>query len=368
MESTTHPLAHEDSGVRRHEHTSDDPPPEAFPLARGEITILAVVNVVLRNGVLIAAIALSVAATVVVSSVLQPRTYAASVSFMPYEMEAGQDQFSRLTAQLGLSLPGGRSGHSSQFYADLLSSRTILEQAVDARYPISTPTGRVQTTLIDFYVEDETDDPVSTAVRELRERMSITVNSGTGVVQFSVRAPSPELAEAIATRVVDLVNGFNLERRQSRARQEREFVADRLEELRGDLRQSELTLQQFLERNRNFENSPQLAFEHDRLRRQVQMRQQLVTDMATAYEQARIAEVRNTPVITVIDAPDGSGRPYPRRTVWKGLLALVLGAMVGVFLAFARELLRHLRQRYPEDFRETAWLLKSIPRRFGRSF
>ena len=42
----------------------------------------------------------------------------------------------------------------------------------------------------------------------------------------------------------------------------------------------------FLVENRQFSNSPQLIFEHDRLERQVTMRQELVTAMAQAYEQA----------------------------------------------------------------------------------
>ena len=45
-------------------------------------------------------------------------------------------------------------------------------------------------------------------------------------------------------------------------------------------------------------------FGHDRLERQVSVRQELVTAMAQAYEQARVDEVRNAPVITVIDQPE----------------------------------------------------------------
>ncbi len=52
-------------------------------------------------------------------------------------------------------------------------------------------------------------------------------------------------------------------------------------------------------------------FEHDRLERPVSMRQELVTAMAQAYEQARVDEVRNTPVITVIDQPESLSSDKP---------------------------------------------------------
>ena len=82
-------------------------------------------------------------------------------------------------------------------------------------------------------------------------------------------------------------------------------------------------------------NSPQLTFENDRLERQVFMRQELVTAMAQAYEQARIDEVRNTPLITVIDRPEPAALPDPRWLL-EIVLGLSLGMMVGFGLAFVR--------------------------------
>jgi len=67
------------------------------------------------------------------------------------------------------------------------------------------------------------------------------------------------------------------------------------------------------------------------------MRQELVTAMAQAYEQARIDEVRNTPLITVIDQPVPPALPEPRGWLLKFLLGLILGLLTGSVLAFIRE-------------------------------
>src|SRR2546428_650042 len=96
-----------------------------------------------------------------------------------------------------------------------------------------------------------------------------------------------------------LVNTFNLERRQSRAAQEKRFVETRRTEARDELQVAEDRLKSFLERNRDYRNSPQLVFDQERLAREVALRQQLLTSLSQAYEQARIDEVRDTPVITV---------------------------------------------------------------------
>ena len=60
------------------------------------------------------------------------------------------------------------------------------------------------------------------------------------------------------------------------------------------------------------------------------LRQQVFTTLAQSYEQARISEVRNTPVITVISAPEGSAA-----RVRKPLPMALVGGLIGLLLALA---------------------------------
>jgi uncharacterized protein involved in exopolysaccharide biosynthesis len=77
-----------------------------------------------------------------------------------------------------------------------------------------------------------------------------------------------------------------------------------------------------------------LSFVYDRLVNNVTLRQQIYTSVAQAYEQARIDEVRDTPVITVVEAPLLPAKPDPRpffRMLVAGLLiALVVARVLGV--------------------------------------
>jgi uncharacterized protein involved in exopolysaccharide biosynthesis len=152
--------------------------------------------------------------------------------------------------------------------------------------------------------------------------------------------------------MVDLVNRFNLERRQSNASQEREFIEGQLSRAESALHAAEDSLRRFLEQNRNYQNSPSLRFRHERLQRRVSLRQQVFSSLSESYQQARIDEVRNTPVITVVQPPELPARPDPRQLLLKGALGLVLGGMLGVFGAFGHEMMTATRQRDPDDYAE----------------
>ena len=170
------------------------------------------------------------------------------------------------------------------------------------------------------------------------------------------------MSAAIGGRLLDLISAFDSETRQSQATAERKFAEERLGELRREITVAEDSLKGFLVENRQFSNSPQLTFEHDRLQRQVGMRQELVTAMAQAHEQARIDEVRNTSVITVIDQPEPPALPDSRGTLVKLLLGLILGLMAGLGLAFIREFGERAKNEESEAYGEFQQVLKGAKR------
>ena len=93
-------------------------------------------------------------------------------------------------------------------------------------------------------------------------------------------------------------------------------------------------MQQFLQRNRDLLNSPELTFQRDRLQREVSMQQEVFTSLAQALEQAKIEEVRDTPVLTLVEEPELPVRPDRLRLIVKGGMALLGGLMLGCLLAF----------------------------------
>jgi uncharacterized protein involved in exopolysaccharide biosynthesis len=246
-----------------------------------------------------------------------------------------------LARQFGVDLGGGGSDQSPQFYVDLLRRPTILRKAVETTYNATDADGRLRRgTLIDFYgVADSKDMPAwQEAVLDLRSDLVASVNRQSGVIQVSVTAASPALAEQVAERLLVLVTDFNLTTRQHRAEEEARFVGGQLDRARKQLLAAENDLQNFLVRNRVFQNSPELTFQHDRLERIVEMRQEVYTSLLGAHEQSRIDALRDTPALTVIDHPAGSAQPQARGTVLRVVLVFVFGVALASVLALILEL------------------------------
>ena len=78
---------------------------------------------------------------------------------------------------------------------------------------------------------------------------------------------------------------------------------------------------------------------HDGLQREVMLRQSVLTTLVQSYEQARISEVRDTPVITVLYTPFVPAGPDDLRLELVVALGLLAGGMAGIIFAFLIEAL-----------------------------
>lgn len=326
-----------------------------------ELILIQLLNIVLRNRRLLVWSASMLFLVVVSLTLVLPRTYTAAVSFMP-NSPGGGGTMSALAAQYGFSLPASEAGLTADFYSDLLQSRPLLLDVIDAEYedvPVRTGIIKGESvksgTLVELLDIDTESYPVARefALRRLRKMVSVSIGRFSGVVRFSVSAPSAHLSHEIAQRMLELIHEFNNNRRQSQASAERYFAEERLQAARVELRAAEDELQAFLQRNRVVQ-SAELLFEQDRLQREIVIRQQVVATLTQAYERARIDEVRDTPVITVVQAPEVPALPNRRYLILKGMLSLAFGAGLGVVLAFAREfnsrLAKHEANNVVEEF------------------
>lgn len=341
--------------------------------ARKPITIISLLNVLLRHKGILIVIPAVAFAFVMVSSLMKPAEYTADATFMPQGGSGTPNRISGLAAQLGVAIGGGASSESLslQFYSDLITSRELLREVATHTFAFQSPTdGGVKHsgTLVELYEpEAETSEGrIRQVVGMLNQNVTATADPLIGVVSVTVRAPWPELAVLINRRLLDLVNDFNLRRRQSQARAEREFTQSSLAKAQRELSAAEQELQRFLQQNRQFAQSPQLSFERLRLQRMVEQQQQITSALAISFAQSQIAEVRNTPVVTVIDQPEHSARRVPRSLLTAGIIALILGFFAAALLALAVDYYGAQKEANPDDFAEFQRLRRSAISRFGR--
>ena len=305
-------------------------------------------------------------------SLLVPPLYQAASAFLPQTGGQNVSQLAGLAAQFGVNL-GASTGQpeNADFYAALLRSNDLLKDALLSPYRFAATPGGTDSiggTLLDLYgIRGGTEtDRVRRGIRRLNRRLSVNVDVRAGLVRLVAFAKWQGLAVQLNHRLLDLVNRYNLERRQSQAGVERRFVETRMQDAQQGAKDAEDALATFLEHNRRYQDSPQLTFEEGRLQRQVDLRQQLYTSLAQAYEKARIDEVRNTPVVTVVDNPEDGVERDSRHLVRNAALGLFLGGALGVVLAFAQEFLAKDRRRWPHEYAELAARLRAVRGALGR--
>jgi uncharacterized protein involved in exopolysaccharide biosynthesis len=303
--------------------------------AAGDFSLAGLARVLLSRRRLIIGLGLGLAFVTGLQGILTARTWTSGATFMPQTRRTPAAGLSGLAAQLGISVPTLDAGQGPGFYADFVTSRTMLGALADTSFELPSDTGLARVRLVDVYragggTPERRRDAL---IRKLGSRVTAVAMLKTGVVRVRVTAPNPELARQMTGFILDGLNRFNLVTRQSQAGAERRFMERRLDEAGGELRAAEDRLQGFLQRNREYRNSPELTFQQERLSREVQMRQQVYTSLAQAYEQAKIEEVRDTPVITVVEAPEAPVRPDRRGALRGTIVALFAGALMGGLLA-----------------------------------
>jgi uncharacterized protein involved in exopolysaccharide biosynthesis len=323
-----------------------DPLSTSADAHQGGISIVEIANALLARWRMIAILVVAGAALGVALAFLLPQEFTATTLFVPEESRQSQlpGALSGLATQFGIALPVEPS-QSPRFYVSLARSRELMDSVLLTAFPLpQAAPGDSAKRLLDLLSVRGRDraDSLANGRKELDKRLATRVDDETNIVTLSVRLARPRLAAAVANAFVARIDGFNAETRTSRARQRRLFVEQRLDQQRERLQEAEDGLEQFYVHNRLWQQSPELVAEEGRLQRRVQVQQEVFLTLSREYEDARIQEVNNIPVITVIEqAVPPARRSQPNRRVVV-VVAVVLFGLVGVTGALGAEYLDHI--------------------------
>lgn len=323
-----------------------------------DVSPLALANLLLGHRRAFVVFPFLLALLVVTLTLLHSARYVSNASFTPQQGRSARiSGFAGIASQLGLDVPTSQPAESPEFYAELLRSEPLLRATVETRYRVAGTDSEVSL-IVWLHVRGESKAKrVAEAVERLRDGIKIETRPQTGTVEFSISTSSAQLSQQVAARLLELVNEFNLEKRQTRATAERRFIEGRLGSARAGLRAAEDSLEQFLETNRRYDNSPQLRFQYDRLQRRVGLRQQVVASLSESFERAKIEEVRNTPIITVLQPPGVPVEPEPRRLIVNLLLAIVAGAIIALVWSLGVEWTQASKRSDPASYEDFQGLM-----------
>jgi len=319
---------------------------------REETSLLAFFSILLNHRRLIAACAVGGMLVFGIFAASQANRYLSRASFIvkgaraPAQLPGG-------AAALGVTLAAAQDfSQTIVFYADLIKSKTILLAVAAKSYETVDSKGVKRPLAEVFGIKAKSPRAgVILAADRLIPVVSSSIYSRSGSVGIAVQAIDPLLAQQIATNILEELDQYSKTRRHAQAVQERQFIEGLVSEARVRLVQAEDAGIGFSLENREYQNSPQLRMQSDRLRREVEMRQQIYTSLMQSLEQAKVEEVRDPTAISVVESADLPPDPQRKTFFRKSLLGLAVGLLAGIVLAFVIQRAQEKQQGQGEVFR-----------------
>lgn len=273
------------------------------------------------------------------ATVFRQRTFDASAAFVPDQSTAAlAGGAAALAAQFGVGFGSQGAGESPDALAQRLQSDSVLREVVADSFPTGEThrqTGLPLWQLLGVRDSAPTSQ-IGKGVIELGKRLNVRVDEVTNIVSVSVRLPDPVLADTVLRALLAQLNQATAAEYRARMAAERRFMDLRLLGAHQSLNQAEDSLASFASRNRSVDNSPYLTLQADRLRRAVDMQQQVYVGLAQAVEQAGVEADRNTPSIRMVREPVIPVFPTRRYLLLKGILAILAGALLAIAYGLTR--------------------------------
>ncbi len=252
--------------------------------------------------------------TVLLTFFFQSRFEAVSV-FAPAQSSAQTlpASLQSVAAQFGFALPS--SGYSVYYYAQIVQSRGVLE--IVARDTLHVDGQAVAVMNLVDATGRTPERRLEAAVKELEKRVDVRTDDQANLITIRTQAPSPHLAETLGEAVLGALDSVISTSQRTGGSYERRFAEAQADSARNALRTAEDQLRAFYEANRNIASSPTMQVEEGRLRRQIQVFQDVYLALVNQAESAKLQEARNTPAISLVQRPLASAKKvWPRRSVW----------------------------------------------------
>ena len=276
----------------------------------------------------IALISLGIAILTLVINFFLPTYYQATATLLP-ETEKSKlsalSQFADVAQLAGVNIPGSEI---ARLYPSIVTSETVLLSVIEKAY--QTKRFLAPVNLLQYFeLEGDTREKnLENGLRRLRELMTTSFEARTGIVTITLEMQEPQLAADVLNAVVAELDNFMRLKRITNASEQRKWVEVRLKEVQQDLHLAEERLKEFREKNRRISDSPELMLEQDRLAREVQINSTLFIELKRQYELAKIEEIKNIPIVNILDparAPVRKERPKRATNTTLMFLIAILG-------------------------------------------
>ena len=280
------------------------------------------------------------------SSFLLDKEYTAEISLYPAknDFNQGLGQFQSLAANLGIN----KLNNDQDFnIPDVVKSRLIANKVIKEKWEgqngkeidlISLWEINKQTWLTGFHSGDvDSLFIVEKAIEKFNQHVNVTEDRITGLIKISTIFKDPLIASEIANFIGNQVELYIQKENSAQSTKEKIFILDRLAIVKNELEKSELELKEFKERNRGYEESPELFMIFSQFFREVEVKKEVYLTLQQQLELARIEEVKKSPILHILD----HAVPPVKKSSPNRVLFLIIFALFGFMLSTLRTIFRY---------------------------
>ncbi len=278
------------------------------------------------------------------SSFFLTNYYSAGISLFPAENKSSSSsQLQSLALSAGVNLDQNDQSYN---ITDVAKSRRVAEKVLSNKWNNINLENK---TLISFWKLDEAgilskffnqtytnEDLINKGLKKYFKLLNVKEDRRTGLIQVNIEMESPNLAAEVANFIGSEIQSYIQKQNTAKAVKEKLFISGRLIVVKGELEKLEEDLKEFKERNRGYEVSPELFMIYSQKFREAEAKQQVYVTLQQQLELARISEVKQTPIINILDeAKPPVSKSRPNRAIIS-LLSLLAGFLFGASISIIR--------------------------------
>lgn len=325
-----------------------------------EIDLRELILVLLKNWKTIIVSTAVIAIIVIIYANVLPNQYITQTTAVATKGASQTSQMAGLAALAGINMSSGGSDVNLMNYIDVLVENTAFnEKIIEQKWVIQ----RLQTkneireraplvfdtlTLAQFWEFKAPDTTIPNWEYKYKMRqigmlrnpknkfIAIEKDKTKGTIAIKTRFENPSLSFEVHKFLIQYLSEYIEKDYLNRGKEKREFVEERVVELKDNLSKAEARLANFRERNLTVQ-SPSVILEGERLQRDVVLQTAVYTELVKQLELARIDEKKETPAFEIIkeaDYPLGPSEPN-RKLLY--LIGIFGGFFAGIFIVFTKE-------------------------------
>jgi len=172
-------------------------------------------------------------------------------------------------------------------------------------------------------------------IEKMRERVTVSLNEESGVINLSVEMPDPNAAAQIAKTSIGLIREYVTNYRTRKAEQDLQFAREQLQTAKTVFEDAQNRLAEFRDGNVNLATA-RAQTELQRLQSEYDLSFNVYNTLAQQVEQAKLKVQEQTPVVSVLQPVQ-----VPVDDETSGLMVLIVFVMLSGFAGLGWIFIRH---------------------------